>query len=153
MTGGKPLVQPDILPLGRGQVVAKPLMRQLVKDRAQADRDRLQAEKDRAQAELDRQQAVKDRIQAEKDRNQAEEDRKMLLSMVEDMISDKLVKDKDALNTFRLTNDEFLVNGVKQSAELHAKYKAKYIKQSNSQINYGHSGGNGLWFSKGSIKE
>ncbi|MDX2067456.1 MAG: M56 family metallopeptidase [Haliscomenobacter sp.] len=126
---------------------------QAVKDRAQADRDRLQAEKDRQQAELDRQQAVKDRIQAEKDRKQAEEDRKMVLSMVQDMITDKLVKDKDAINMFRLTNDEFWLNGVKQSAELHAKYKAKYIKEANYQINYGKGGGNGLWFSKGSIKE
>ena len=123
-------------------------------NRAQADRDRLQAEKDRQQAELDRQQAVKDRIQAEKDRKQAEEDRKMVLSMVEDMIKDKLVKDKDAINMFRLSNEEFWLNGVKQSSELHAKYKAKYIKQANYQINYGSGGhGNGLWFSKGSIKE
>jgi beta-lactamase regulating signal transducer with metallopeptidase domain len=127
---------------------------QALKDRAQADRDRLQAEKDRQQAELDRQQAARDRIQAEKDRKQAEEDRKMVLSMVEDMIKDKLVKDKDAINMFRLSNDEFWLNGVKQSAELHAKYKAKYIKQANYQINYGSSSrGNGLWFSKGSIKE
>ncbi len=140
----------------RDDVQAKRDREQAVRDRAQADRDRLQAEKDRQQAELDRIQAQKDRIQAEKDRKQAEEDRKMVLSMVGDMISDKLVKDKDALNSFRLTNDEFWLNGVKQSAQLHAKYKAKYIKQANYQINYGHNGvngGSGLWFSKGSIKE
>lgn len=138
----------------RDDVQAKRDREQAIKDRAQADRDRLQAEKDRQQAELDRQQAARDRIQAEKDRKQAEEDRKMLLSMVEDMINDKLVKDKDAINMFRLSNDEFWLNGVKQSAELHAKYKAKYIKQANYQINYGSSSrGNGLWFSKGSIKE
>lgn len=137
----------------RDDVQAKRDREQAIKDRAQADRDRLQAEKDRQQAELDREQAAKDRIQAEKDRKQAEEDRKMLLSMVQDMISDKLVKDKDAINMFRLTNEEFWLNGVKQSAELHAKYKAKYIKQANYQINYGSNNGNGLWFSKGSIKE
>lgn len=137
----------------RDDVQAKRDREQAIKDRAQADRDRLQAEKDRQQAELDREQAAKDRIQAEKDRKQAEEDRKMLFSMVQDMINDKLVKDKDAINMFRLTNEEFWLNGVKQSAELHAKYKAKYIKQANYQINYGSSHGNGLWFSKGSIKE
>ena len=137
----------------RDEVQAKRDREQAVRDRAQADRDRLQAEKDRQQAELDRVQAEKDRIQAEKDRKQAEEDRKLVLSMVQDMISDKLVKDKDAINMFRLSNDEFWLNGVKQSAELHAKYKAKYIKQANYQINYGHGGRNGLWFSKGSIKE
>lgn len=127
---------------------------QAQRDREQALKDRAQADRDRLQAEKDRQQAAKDRIQAEKDRKQAEEDRKMVLSMVEDMIKDKLVKDKDAINMFRLSNEEFWLNGVKQSAELHAKYKAKYIKQANYQINYGHGGhGNGLWFSKGSIKE
>lgn len=137
----------------RDDVQAKRDREQAIKDRLQADRDRLQAEKDRQQAEKDRFQAEKDRLQAEKDRKQAEEDRKMLLNMVEDMISDKLVKDKDAINNFKLTNEEFWLNGVKQSAELHAKYKAKYIKQANYQINYGSSHGNGLWFSKGSIKE
>ncbi len=144
----------------RDDAQAKRDREQAVKDREQADRDRLQAEKDRAQSVLDRQQAERDReqagrdrIQAEKDRKQAEEDRKMLLSMVQDMISDKLVKDKDAINMFRLTNDEFWLNGVKQSSDLHAKYKAKYIKQANYQINYGSNNGNGLWFSKGSIKE
>ncbi|AEE48759.1 M56 family metallopeptidase [Haliscomenobacter hydrossis] len=124
-------------------------------DREQAVRDRQQAERDREQAGRDRAQAELDRVQAEKDRKQAEEDRKMLLSLVEDMIKDKLVKDKESINSFKLSNDEFLINGVKQSAELHAKYKAKYVKQANYQINYGNNGfrGNGLWFSKGSLKE
>ena len=128
---------------------------QAERDRAQAEKDRLQADRDREQAGRDRAQAELDRVQAEKDRKQAEEDRKMLLSLVEDLVKDKLVKDKEGISSFKLSNDQFLINGVKQSPELHAKYKAKYVKNPNYQINIENNGfhGNHLWFSKGSIKE
>jgi hypothetical protein len=132
----------------RDDVQAKRDREQAIKDRAQADRDRLQAEKDRAQAELDRQQAAKDRIQAEKDRKEAQA---LLKSIIEEMISDKLVKDKESLNGFRLTEDAFVVNGVKQSQELHTKYLQKFIKRAGYGIYYGSDstgGGRGYFFSR-----
>lgn len=132
----------------RDDVEAKRDREQAAKDRAQADRDRLQAEKDRAQAELDRQQAAKDRIQAEKDRKEAQA---LLKSIIEEMIGDKLVKDKESLNGFRLTEDAFVVNGIKQSQELHTKYLQKFIKRAGYGIYYGSDstgGGRGYFFSR-----
>lgn len=121
---------------------------QAKRDRAQAELDRQQADRDRAQAELDRQQAAKDRIQAEKDRKEAEE---LMKSLIEEMISDKLIKDKESLNGFRLTEDAFVVNGVKQSQELHTKYLQKFIKRAGYGIYYGsdsRGGGRGYFFGK-----
>jgi beta-lactamase regulating signal transducer with metallopeptidase domain len=123
-------------------------------DRQQAERDREQAIKDRAQAELDRAQAEKDRVQAEKDRVQAEKDRKeaqlLLSSIIEELVKDKLVKDKESLQGFRLSEDALVVNGVKQSQELHTKYKQKFIKHPGYGIYYGSDSraGRGYFFSK-----
>jgi len=121
---------------------------QAKRDRAQAELDRQQADRDRAQAELDRQQAAKDRIQAEKDRKEAEE---LMKNLIDEMISDKLIKDKESLNGFRLTEDAFVVNGVKQSQELHTKYMQKFIKRAGYGIYYGsdsRGGGRGYFFGK-----
>lgn len=121
---------------------------QAKRDRAQAELDRQQADRDRAQAELDRQQAAKDRIQAEKDRKEAEE---LLKGLIVEMISDKLIKDKESLNGFRLTEDAFVVNGVRQSPELHTKYMQKFIKRAGYGIYYGsdsRGGGRGYFFGK-----
>lgn len=139
----------------RDQEQAKRDRAQAELDRQQADRDRVQAEKDRAQAVLDRQQAERDRAQAEKDRIQAEKDRKeaeeLMKSIIEEMITDKLVKDKESLNGFRLTEDAFVVNGVKQSDALHTKYLQKFIKRQGYGIYYGsdsRGGGRGYFFGK-----
>lgn len=121
---------------------------QAKRDRAQAELDRQQAEKDRAQAEIDRAQAAKDRIQAEKDRKEAEE---LMKGLIAEMITDKLVKDKESLNGFRLTEDAFVVNGVKQSDALHTKYLQKFIKRQGYGIYYGsdsRGGGRGYFFGK-----
>lgn len=132
----------------RDQEQAKRDRAQAELDRQQADRDRIQAEKDRAQAELDRQQAAKDRIQAEKDRKEAEE---LLKNLIDEMVTDKLIKDKESLNGFRLTEDAFVVNGVRQSPELHTKYLQKFIKRQGYGIYYGsdsRGGGRGYFFGK-----
>lgn len=121
---------------------------QAERDRKQADLDRVQAERDRAQAEIDRAQAQKDRIQAEKDRKEAEE---LLKGLIAEMVNDKLIKDKESLNGFRLTEDAFVVNGVKQSQELHTKYLQKFIKRQGYGIYYGsdsRGGGRGYFFGK-----
>ncbi|MEI9806883.1 MAG: hypothetical protein WDO16_02790 [Bacteroidota bacterium] len=111
------------------------------KDREQAEQDRKQAGKDREQAELDRKQADKDRAQAEIDRKQAEEDRRLWEEMVNEMVKEKLVEDRQALKSMLLDDKEFTVNGVKQSEDLHSKFKAKYLKGKNKRMSYINSEG------------
>jgi hypothetical protein len=114
---------------------------QAEKDRQQADNDRQQAEQDRKQAEKDRDQAVRDRKQADMDRKQAEEDRKLMNEMIDEVIKEKLVENKEALTSLVLDENELIVNGTKQPASLHSKFKTKYLKGSHRQINYRNSGG------------
>jgi chromosome segregation ATPase len=115
--------------------------RQVEKDREQADHDREQALQDRKQAEHDREQAAQDRKQAELDRKQANEDRKLLEEMINDVVREKIVDNKDAVKSLILDDTELTVNGFKQNDSLHNKFKAKYLKKSGSRINYRNSGG------------
>ncbi|HEX2683595.1 MAG TPA: hypothetical protein VHL77_06670, partial [Ferruginibacter sp.] len=45
-----------------------------------------------------------------------------------DLIHEKLVAGKEQIASFRLTSNEFVVNGEKQSYETFTRYKNKYIK-------------------------
>lgn len=105
-------------------------------DRERATKDREQAEKDRARAEIDRQQAEKDRARAEIDRKKAEEDRKLIDSMLDEVVSEKMVESRDALKSLSLDDKELIVNDVKQSEAIHARFKAKYLKTGQTRIRY-----------------
>lgn len=108
------------------------------KDRIQADKDREQAVKDRAQAEKDREQAKLDRIQADKDRAQAAEDRKMMASLIDDLIHDKIVPDKQSIEDLIISKNGMVVNGIQQPDNVFKKYKEKYPRFAH--LNYGNHG-------------
>jgi len=81
------------------------------------------AEEQRGQAEVQRKQAEEMRRGAEKQR---EVYMKRQEAVIEELAQAGLVKDKDDLS-FKLGDDELIVNGVKQPADLHQKLKAKYL--------------------------
>jgi hypothetical protein len=138
----------------RDQAQAEEDRKQAIRDQAEAEQERKQAEEDRKQAELDRQQAVRDQAQAEEDRKQAEldrkqaeEDRKMMESLVNDLIAEHIVPDKQSVKRVELNEDEFIVNGKLQSAELLKKFKAKYIKKPGYSFTYGgYTSGYGIHY-------
>ena len=102
---------------------------QAERDRQQANLDRDQAGRDREQAERDREQAVRDRAQAERDRIRAEEDRKLMDSIMNDLISDKVAPDKESIHSLRIEDDEIRVNGKRLPEALEKKYLSKYGKR------------------------
>ncbi|MET7259435.1 M56 family metallopeptidase [Dyadobacter fermentans] len=117
--------------------------------RKQADQMRSEAEKQREHAAEQRVQAEGQRKQAEEMRREAEKQREVYMKrqegVIEELTGAGLVKDKDELS-FKLSDDELIVNGEKQSADLHQKLKAKYLndggdKKSTMYYNYnGRSG-------------
>jgi len=130
----------------RDQAQAGEDSKQADRDRGQAVKDRQQAEEDRKQADLDRQQAVKDRAQAEEDRKQAEldrkqaeEDRKLLKALVTEIVADGIVPNENSIRHIDLNDDELIVNGNLQSAELFKKYKAKFIKKPGYSLHYNNT--------------
>lgn len=126
--------------------------KQAEKDREQAKLDMVKAEADRKQAEKDRQQALKDRAQAEEDRKQAEldrkqaeEDRALVKRLIAELIKQKIVSDEKDVTSVRLTNDEFYVNGKKQSEELHSKFKSTFLKKPGNGISFDRNSGYGTY--------
>lgn len=102
---------------------------QVDRDREQAERDRVQAERDRHQAERDRQQAGRDREQAERDRIRAEEDRKMMDSLMNDLVADGIVPNRDSVHSLKLDADEIIVNGKRLPEAMEKKYISRYVKK------------------------
>ncbi|MDZ4679850.1 MAG: M56 family metallopeptidase [Saprospiraceae bacterium] len=140
----------------RDRAQAKRDIEQSVRDREQAEKDRAQSERDRAQSEIDRaqskrdvEQAMRDREQAEKDkaqairdRKQAQKDREIMGNLIAELVQDGLIQDKKSLSALKLNDKTFEVNGKKLSDDLHRKYKAKYAKELNYEIQYNGNGYN-----------
>jgi bla regulator protein blaR1 len=64
---------------------------------------------------------------------------KITLLIIKDLMNEKIVTGDQQIS-FSLNSKELIVNGVKQSAELLAKLKEKYIKGPNDHVIYSHSG-------------
>jgi bla regulator protein blaR1 len=60
-------------------------------------------------------------------------------SIISDLNNHKLVSDANNLS-FSLTNTELIVNGSKQSAEIHQQFKDKYIQNNSDHFNYSRKG-------------
>jgi hypothetical protein len=109
---------------------------QAEKDRAQADKDRQQAGRDQEQAGRDREQAERDREQAERDRKRAAEDRAIMQSIMDDLVKDGLVPDKESVHSLKINADEFLLNGKSLPEAVQKKYIAKYVTGKGYSMSY-----------------
>lgn len=90
------------------------------------------AEKVRAEANVIRGQAEVTRRESEKIRVDHD---KMMDNILRDLESEGFVKDKKKLS-FRISDEEFIVNGAKLSEKLHSKFKQKYLKEKGTEIVY-----------------
>lgn len=106
--------------------------RDRVQARMEAERDRQQAEQDRQQADRDRQQAERDREQAGRDRQRAEEDRKTMDSLMNDLVADGIVPDRESVHTLKVDASEVIVNGKRLPEAMEKKYIARYVKKGSS---------------------
>ena len=122
--------QQAILDMQQAEIDQKQAMEDMARDKEQAERDMEQAKRDLEQAKRDVEQA-------KIDMKNAAEDQKMMKNLMKEIISDQLAKDKKSVNSFRLTDKEFEVNGVIQSPAVFQKYKAKYLKTKDQSIYYG----------------
>lgn len=95
-----------------------------------AERMRIAAIEMRKEAEKLKAQAEIQKVAAEKIRAEYEE---MHKNLMKDMRSEGLLKNGDNVS-FKLSDSEFIVNSVKQSEEIHNKFKKKYLKDKKSSI-------------------
>ncbi|PWS26370.1 hypothetical protein DHW03_16445 [Pedobacter yonginense] len=55
----------------------------------------------------------------------------------QDLLKDKIITNTNKLS-YQLNKNSLVVNGVKQSANIHQKYKSKYLKQESHSLNYNY---------------
>jgi hypothetical protein len=60
---------------------------------------------------------------------------KIVKAIMIELVNEHLVKDRESLKTFSLNNDEMIINGVKLPAEVHQRFKAKYLKSPTDRYN------------------
>lgn len=123
----------------QSRAMAEEMRVQADKMRANADVQRQHAEEVRLQADVIRQQAAITRQLAEKQRAEYE---KMQEALISDLIKEGIIKDTKKLS-YRLSDDELVVNGVKQPAALHLKMKTKYISTGGVEMVYNWQGRTG----------
>ncbi|MCW3093016.1 MAG: hypothetical protein JWP81_4085 [Ferruginibacter sp.] len=56
------------------------------------------------------------------------ESEKLQEKIIGDFIRENIIKNKEELHSYRLTNNELIVNGIKQPAAIHKIFKEKYVK-------------------------
>jgi hypothetical protein len=103
---------------------------QAARDREQAMRDKEQAVRDKEQEARDKEQAVRDKEQAVRDKEQAVIDKResrLMEKFIEELIIEKIIKNRKELDSFQLSDSELIVNGIKQSTALHEKLRDKYV--------------------------
>lgn len=104
-----------------------------------AEVTRVSAEKFREQAQVIQKQAEVIRKEADKARADFE---KMQERLINDLIKEDAIKDRNNLS-YKLSDSELIVNGVKQPDALHKKIKAKYLKDAGVELVYNWKGKSG----------
>ncbi|RIV25171.1 peptidase M56 BlaR1 [Fibrisoma montanum] len=112
--------------------------------RAQADAARRQADEARQMAQVRRREADEHRAKAEAHRAEYE---KMQNGLITDLIQEGVIQSKENMS-YRLNEDELVVNGQKQSDALHQKLKNKYLKESKGELFHNWQGKSGIMYSR-----
>jgi bla regulator protein BlaR1 len=90
-----------------------------------AQQDLQQRQHDLQQQRIDLQQRLDEDMKKEK----------TVKAIMIEIVDEHLVKDRESLKTFSLNNDEMIINGVKLPAEVHQRFKAKYLKSPTDRYN------------------
>jgi colicin import membrane protein len=117
------------------------------KDREQVDRNKEQvarneeqAKRNEIQAKKNQEQARLNEIQGKKNEEQARLNEEFIKSVTMDLVADKIIPDADSLKELTFNDNEMIVNGVKQSAEIYQKYIHKYSGFVKGNFNFSRDG-------------
>jgi len=82
-----------------------------------------------------------------------EESKQVMRNIIEDLVTEKIVTDKDHLEWFGLDNSQFVVNAKAVPDSLHAIFKARYLKPDGVGYYFGpvKIAGRGVFFEKNDL--
>ncbi|MET0465456.1 MAG: hypothetical protein ABW007_20015 [Chitinophagaceae bacterium] len=111
------------------------------RQREEAQAQRAVADRHRAEAEVHRNEAEKHRAEAEVHRAAAAEERRKFDTMIDELVTDKLIPSRKELRSVVFDNNELLINDVKQPDAVYKKYKEKYLKNTTGRITFRNDDG------------
>ncbi len=133
-------------------VQAKKEMEQSQKQIMQAKKEMNQSKmkQEMKQAKIEMEQAQKQMIQSKKEMEQSkmqmeqskkemEQSQIMQQKMIDDLIKEHIIKDKKELTSLKLSDQELIVNGVRQSDAMYKKFRAKYAREKNFSMMYNNT--------------
>ncbi len=92
------------------------------------------------QAQIQMEQSKKEMEQSAKRMEQSKKDmenaRVMQDGIAGDLVKENIVRDKKDLSSFKLSNEELIVNGMRQSDAVYKKFKDKYLKGKHGTMIY-----------------
>ena len=102
-------------------------------DMERAQKNMMEAKKEMAQSQKQMKESMIAMEMSKKDMYKSEKTREQMIS---DFIKENIIKEKEDLKSFKLSNDELIVNDVKQPAAMHKKFKEKYAQGKNWTMQY-----------------
>jgi len=66
---------------------------------------------------------------------QVKANRKLLTPIIEELMQEHLIDDKEVVS-FSLSDNEFIVNGVRQSDDIFRRFREKYIHDVRDRVSY-----------------
>ena len=118
---------------------------QVIKNKEQEQRNAEQAVRNKEQEQRNAEQAVRNKEQEKRNaeqeiRNKEQAVRNAQLNkLIDELITDNIIKSRKELHSMSIADGEFIVNGVKQSPEVYKKYKTKYDKLIGNSYNFRYS--------------
>ena len=102
------------------------------------DMKKAKIEMEQSQKEMmqSKKEMEKSRIEMAKAKKDMEQSKLLQEKIIGDFINEHIIKDKADLVSYKLSNEELIVNDVKQSDEIFKKFKDKYVKNKNWTIMY-----------------
>ena len=122
------------------ELQAKKNQEQAQLNEAKAKQGEEQVRVNEMQAKKNEEQAHLNELQAKKNEEQAAENERMIQELTDDLVSDKIIPDKNSLREFTMSDDQMTVNGIKQPADVLKKYKDKYSRLSNGVFSFSRDG-------------
>ncbi|MEP7108995.1 MAG: M56 family metallopeptidase [Ferruginibacter sp.] len=96
----------------------------------------LEMEEAKIEMEHSKKDFARSKNEVEQSRKEMERSSKIQAGFIEDLIKEHILKGKEELSTYKLSNEELIVNGVKQAGAIHKKFKDKYVKGDNWTMEY-----------------
>lgn len=99
--------------------------------------ERIKESEERVEANVARIKESEERAKAAAKR--AAEDQESFKALIQDLVSQKIIPDKDSLVSLRLNEDGLMVNGKPQPESVFAFFRDKYVKGQGFRISYERS--------------